>query len=234
MLRRRLRPSCLCLAACALFGLAATAHASYGQMRRDGIGLLLAFLLLVTYGLVVDVALIARLFGRRAAMVGGVVIVVGVIGLLVGLGASPGERTGYFKGAPGGSSLVVLVLTCAVFAPFIVVAPIAQHHSLRQGRRWPRAITVAMGLQVALLPAFIGLAVADEHFWRREYARGQAIGARIRAGDLETIVAQVGDRHERIWGTPWFYLWPQRTPSGSSPRSSGWIAGLVDSLESSR
>ena len=53
--------------------LATCAHASYGQMRLDGIELFLAFLLMVFYGFVVDLALIIRIFRHRAAMLGGII-----------------------------------------------------------------------------------------------------------------------------------------------------------------
>src|SRR5687768_4726719 len=59
---RGLNQAFLHLASCAL---AAAAHASYGQMRLDGAGLLLAFVLTVGYALIVDVALIAGLFRYR-------------------------------------------------------------------------------------------------------------------------------------------------------------------------
>jgi hypothetical protein len=64
VLTGRLNQALFLLASCAL---AAAAHASYGQMRLDGIGLLLAFVVIVAYGVIVDVALIARIFRYRAA-----------------------------------------------------------------------------------------------------------------------------------------------------------------------
>ena len=86
----------------ALCTLAASAHGSYGQMRLEGAGFLLAFLLTVAYGVFVDLALIAGIFRHRAGLVVGVVIAFLVILLLLGAAASPSERAGYFGGAPGG------------------------------------------------------------------------------------------------------------------------------------
>src|SRR4051794_1520496 len=100
-------------------------------MRLDGIGLLLAFALTVAYGVIVDAALFAKIFRHRAALVGGLVVALVVIFLLIGSAASPSERAGFFKGAPGGASLVVLLVTCAVFVPFIVVAPVGQYRAMR-------------------------------------------------------------------------------------------------------
>jgi len=71
-------------------------------MRLDGIGFLLIFVLIVAYGMIVDVALLARIFRYRAALVGGLIVPLVMIILLLGLAASPSERAGFFKGAPGG------------------------------------------------------------------------------------------------------------------------------------
>jgi len=215
------------------YALTAVAHASYGQMRLDGVGLILAVLLAVAYGVIVDVALIARIFRYRAAVVGGVILGLVVICLLLSQVASPSERTGFFKGSPGGAPLVVLVVTSAVFLPFVVIAPIAQHLAMRQGRRWPRWVTAWMIVQVALVPGFLALAGAEAYFWQRDYVAGQAEGKNVRAGRLDEILARADQRHERVWGTPWTYPWPQKTPAGSSPRSSGWVAGLTKSLDTS-
>lgn len=84
-------------------------------MRLDGIGFLLAFALTVAYGVIVDVALLGRIFRYRAALVGGLIVALVMIVLLVGLAASPSERAGFFNGAPGGASLVVLLMTGTVF-----------------------------------------------------------------------------------------------------------------------
>lgn len=195
-------------------------------MRLDGVGFLLAFMLTVAYGVIVDLALLVRIFRYRAAVVGGLIIALVVIILLVGLGASPSERAGFFKGAPGGSSLVVLLMTGAVFLPFIVIAPLAQYRAMRQGRRWPGWVTAWMALQVALLPGFVVLANTEEHFWQQEYAAGQAVGREARAGALGVIRESAEQQHERIWGTGWTYPWQQEPPSGYLARRSAWIAGL--------
>lgn len=89
-------------------------------MRLDGIGFLLAFALTVAYGVIVDVALLARIFRYRAVLVVGLIIAMGVVVFFFGQAASPSERAGFFKGAPGGASLVVLLVTSAAFLPFII------------------------------------------------------------------------------------------------------------------
>lgn len=230
MLTRCLNQAVFLLASCAL---ATAAHASYGQMRLDGIGFLLAFALTVAYGVIVDVALLARIFRYRAALVGGFIVALVMIILLVGLAASPSERAGFFKGAPGGASLVVLLMTGAVFLPFIVIAPLAQYRAMRQGRRWPGWVTAWMALQVALLPGFLVLANTEEHFWKQEYAAGQAVGREARAGGLGVIRESAEQQHERIWGTRWTYPWHQEPPSGYLARRSGWIAGLAKGVDDS-
>ena len=227
---RRLNQAFLLLASCAL---AADAHASYGQWRMDGIGFILIFVLIVAYGVIVDVALLARIFRYRAALVGGLIVPLVMIILLVGLAASPSERAGFFKGAPGGAPLVVLLLTGAVFLPFIVIAPLAQYRAMRQGRRWPGWVTAWMALQVALPPGFLVLANTEEHFWKQESAAGQAVGREARAGGLGVIRESAERQHERIWGTGWAYPWHQEPPSGYLARPSGWIAGLAKGVDGS-
>lgn len=202
-------------------------------MRLDGIGFLLAVALTVTYGVIVDIALLARVFRYRAALVGGLFVALVMITLLVGLAFSPTERAGFFKGAPGGVALVVLVMTGAVFLPFIVIAPFAQYRALRQGRRWPGWVTAWMAVQVALFPAFLVLENTEERFWKQEYAAGQAVGREARAGGLGVIRESAEHQHERIWGTGWTYPWHQEPPSGYRARSSGWIAGLAKGVDDS-
>ena len=230
MLARRLNQAFFLLA---LSALAAAAHASYGQMRLDGIGFLLAFGLTIAYGLVVDVALLAGLFRYRAVLVAGLIGALVVIGLLFFLAASPSERAGFFKGAPGGAPLVVLLITCAVFLPFIVIAPLAQYRAMRQGVRRPGWVTAWMALQVALIPGFLLLASMEEHFWKQEYAAGQAVGREARAGALGVIRESAEQRRERIWGTGWALPWHREPPGGYLARPSGWIAGLARGVDNS-
>ncbi len=230
VLTGRLNQAFLLLASCAL---AAAAHASYGQMRLEGIGFLLAFALTVAYGVIVDVALIARVFRYRAGLVVGVIVALAVIFLLLGQAASPSERNGFFKGAPGGASLVVLLVTSAVFLPFIVIAPFAQYRAMRQGRRWPGWITAWMGLQLALLPGVLVLARTEERFWKQEYAAGLTMGRAARAGGLGVILERADQQRERIWGTGRSYPRRQEPPSGYLARRSGWISGLAKGVDDS-
>ncbi|HUP90937.1 MAG TPA: hypothetical protein VM074_01720 [Solimonas sp.] len=217
----------------ASWAIAAAAHASYGQMRLDGIGFVLAFLLTIAYGVIVDVALIARIFRYRAALVTGVVIALVAILFLLGQVASPSERAGFFAGVPGGAPLVVFSVTSAVFLPFIVIAPAAQYLALRQGVRSPRWIAAWMGLQLALLPGFLVLAVTEERFWKQDYAAGQTVGRAARAGGLGAILERAEQQPERIWGTGWTYRWHREPASGAVARRSGWIGGLARGVDAS-
>ena len=226
----RLSKAVFLLAACAL---AVSAHADYGQMRLDGVGLFLALLLSIAYGLVVDVALIARLFRYRAILVVGLVLAAIVIALLLLAVASPAERTGFFKGAPGGAPLVILLVTSAVFLPFIVIAPLAQHRAIHEGQRWPHWITAWMVLQVALVPGFMLLASADQKFWERDYAAGFALGRETVAGGFGAIRERADGQRERIWGTGWTMPWKPAVPPGSRERMSGWMAGLARGVDAS-
>lgn len=213
--------------------LAASAHASYAQMRLDGVGLTLAFVLAVAYGLIVDLALFARIFRFRAALIIGSIFALVVVSLLLSQAASPSERTGFFKGPPGGSALVALVATSAVFLPFIVIAPFAQYLAMREGRRWPGWIAAWMALQLALLPAFFILDRTDEYFRRQEYAAGHAEGRQAGAGELAALLERAEQEPERIWGTRWTSPWWQKPPAALSYRPSGWIFGLAIGMDAS-
>lgn len=202
-------------------------------MRLDGIELFLAFALAVAYGLIVDVALLVRIFKYRAALIVGFVLALVVNFLLLVKAAPPGERAGIFNVYPGGWEQVQLMVTSAVFLPFILVAPFAQYRAMRQGRSWPGWITAWMGLQFALLPGFLILANTEEHFWEQEYAAGQAVGREVRSGGLGGMLALAEQRHERIWGTGWLYPWQQKTPGGTDFRRSAWIHGLAKAIDDS-
>ena len=230
MLIVRLNQAFFFLATCAL---AVSAHADYGQMRLEGIGFLLAFVLSVAYGVIVDVALIARIFRYRAVLVVGLIVALVVIVFLLGQAASPSERAGFFKGAPGGASLVVLLVTSAVFLPFIVIAPIAQYRAMRQGRRWPGWMTAWMALQVALVPGFLVLASTEDNFWEQDYAAGLSVGREARAGGFGVILERANRQRERIWGTGWTYPWKQEPPSGYLAGRSGWMSGLARGVDES-
>ena len=202
-------------------------------MRLDGLGLLLAFALLVAWGVIVDLALVAKLFRYRAALAIGSIVALIAVFLFLHQANSPSERTGLFKGTPGGADLVMMVMTSAVFMPFIVIAPFAQYLSMRDDQRWPGWITAWMALQVALIPAFVVLALTERHFWQQEFAAGQAEGREARAGGLGRILERAEQRRERIWGTGWT-LPLQPNPSGGFPiRDSGWRVGLAKALEAS-
>ncbi len=197
-------------------------------MRLDGLGLFLALALIVAFGVIVDVALLATMFRHRAALVGGLVVAALLIVVVAGLAFNPSERAGFFKGAPGGAALVVSSLTAAVFLPFIIVAPLGQY--MCRGGRGPGWVYVWMGLQLALLPGFFLLANTEDHFWKQEYGAGQALG---REASLSTIRTSADQCHERIWGTGWSYPWRLETPGGYFARRSAWIAGLAKGLDAS-
>jgi len=217
----------------ASLALAASAHASYGQMRLDGIELFLACALIIVYGLMVDVALIARIFQYRAALAVGCVLALAITSFLLVQAAPPSERAGFFKVYAGGWEQVVLLATSAVFLPFILIAPFAQYLAMREGRRWPVGITAGMVLQLALLPGFLVLANMEDHFWKREYAAGQAAGRELRAGGLGGIRELLEQRRERIWGTGWLYPWREKAPSRYAYSRSAWKSGLAKSVDDS-
>ena len=230
MLNGRLNHACFLLA---WLTLATSAHASYAQMRLDGLGLLLAFALAVACAVIVDIALFARLFRYRAAVVAGSIVALAAVFLLLSQVASPGERTGFFKGPPGGAALVVLAVTSAVVLPFLVVAPFAQYLYLRNGRRWPGWITAWMALQLSLLPGFLVLAGTEEFFWQREYRAGEAEGGAARAGGIGAVVERAEERRERIWGTGWRSPWQQDPATGSYVRANAWMLGVAKGLDAS-
>ena len=208
--------------------LAASAQASYGQMRLDGIGLALAFVLTVGYGLLVDGALFVRLFRYRVAIAFSSVIAVAIALFLLSQAASNTERAGFFKGT-GAPELVAVVVTSAVFLPFIFVAPFAQYRAMREGRRWPDWIVAWMAVQVALLPGFYALGVVDERFAQQERKAGQAEGGQVAAGGLGGILDLARKRHERIWGTGWTYPWRLE----ATTRDSAWNQGLAAGVDGS-
>lgn len=211
--------------------LAASAHASYAQFRLDGLGLLLVLALTVAYGVLVDVALLARIFRYRAALAIGTIAGLGVVFLFLTQANSPSEWAGFFKGHPGGSELVILVGIAAVFLPFIVIAPLAQYLAMRHGRRWPGWVTAWMVLQLALLPGFLVLSATEEFFWQKEYAAGEAVGREARAGALAGILERADQRRERIWGTGWTYR-RQQNPLVTFPaNTSAWIQGLAKGMD---
>jgi len=226
--------SVLALIACVFsLLLAASAHASYGQMRLDGLGLFLAFVVTVAYGLIVDAALLGRVFRYRAAVVAGVVVALAVVFFFLSQTASTVERAGFFKMASGGSGRVLLLAVGVVFLPFIFIAPFAQHRAVSDGKRWPRWVGAWMLLQLALLPAFIVLGFTDHYFRQREYAVGYREGREIKAGELGTLLERADQRQERIWGTGWSYPWPQVPPAKSMDQPSGWNLGVALGMDAS-
>lgn len=225
----RLKESGLVLLAS--WALAAPGHASYAQMRLDGVGLLLAIALMVAYGVLVDLALLARIFRYRAALAVGSIAGLGVVFLFLTQVNTPSEWAGYFKGHAGGAELVILVVTSAVFLPFIVIAPLAQYLAMRHGRRWPGWITAWMALHLALLPGFLVLAGTEQYFWEQEYAAGQAVGREARAGALAGILGHAEQRQVRIWGTGWTYPRQQTSSAVFSARHSAWILGLAMGMD---
>jgi len=210
----------------ALLALAASAHASYGQMRLEGVALALAFVLVVGYGLLVDGALFAGLFRYRAALVAGTIVAAVLAFFLLSQAASPVERLGFFK---EGSELVVTTVASAVFLPFIFVAPFAQYRAMRGGRRWPDWVVAWMAVQVVLLPGFYALAIMDERFAHQERTAGQAEGGEVAAGGLGGILELAAKKHERIWGTGWTYPWAL----DDTPRDSAWNLGLATGVDGS-
>lgn len=201
-------------------------------MRLEGATLFLVFMLALAYGTLVDVGLLVRIFRYRLAVVVACILAAVVIVLLAGAAASSGERAGFFKVFSGGSGLVVLIVTSAVFLPFIAVAPLAQYLSMRHGRIWPRWIPACMLLQIGLLPVFVILAFTNQYFWQREYAAAHAEGRQARAGDLGALLGRAEQRQERIWGTGWTYPRPQQRPPGSF-EPSAWISGLALGIDGS-
>ena len=217
----------------ATFTLAVSAHGDYGQMRLEGASLWLAFALSVAYGLIVDVALIARIFRYRAVLIVGLILGLLLIVLLLAQAASPSELAALDKGALGGASMVVMLVTSVVLLPFIVIAPIAQYRALRDERPWPGWITAWMVLQVALVPAFFILASMEDTFREQEYAAGLAVGREASAGGFGVILERADQQPDRIWGTAWTTPWKPEPPSGNRLRRSRWFAGLARGIDGS-
>lgn len=201
-------------------------------MRLEGLSLLLAFALTVAYGLFVDLALFARIFRQRAALVVGSIVGLAVVFILLSQAASSSERTALL-GPPAGAGWVVLVVTSAVLLPFIVIAPFAQYAALRHGRRWPAWISAWMVLQLLLLPGFLVLAVMEAHFQDREYAAGQALGLEAGAGGFGGILQLAEQRQDRIWGTGWAYPRRHKPTDGRPYIRSAWFRGLAKGLDGS-
>lgn len=220
----------LFLIACAL---AAPAYASYGQMRLAGAVPLLAFGLAIAWAIVVDVLVVARVFRSRAMLVLAIAIGIGALALLAGALAIPGERDGFFNGAPGGAMLVVLAVCCTVVLPFMLVGPIAQYRALRDGRGSPAWITLWLAAQVALLPGFFAMASLDERFGAAERAEAFALGRDARPGGFAALLARADAQRERVWGTPWTLPMRQQPPTGYVPRFSQWMAGLAGGIDAS-
>lgn len=212
--------------------LAGWAQASYGQMRLDGAGLVLIFVLVVLYGLFIDAALVIRLFRSRTAVFAGTLAGLLLVGFILGLAASPVERPGFFKAASNGFGGVLFVVTSAVFLPFIVAAPVAQYRSLRHGRRWPRWITAWFAVQLAIIPAFIVLGENERRIRQQEFAAGQAAGRYVQAGDLSRILEQLEQRPERIWGTG-LTAWERKPAHEVVELFSGWRSGLARGIDAS-
>lgn len=183
--------------------------------------------------MIVDAGLLAKIFRYRAALVIGSVVALAVSVLLLSLTASASERAGFFKVLSGGSGPVVLAATSAVLLPFIIVAPFAQYRAMRQDGPSPRWIPAWMGLQLALLPAFVVLAFTDYYYWQQEHVTAQAEGRQAKAGELGAWLNRADQRHERIWGTGWSYPWPRKTPPSYAREPSGWIVGLAIGIDAS-
>jgi len=173
-----------------------------------------------------------RLFRHRAAVVICSILGLAVVFLLLSQFASPSERQSLL-GSPVGPAWVVLVVTSAVFLPFIVIAPFAQYAAMRHGRRWPGWITAWMVLQLALLPGFLVLAGSETLFREQEYSAGRAVGLGARAGGFGGILQLADQPHERIWGTGWAYPWRHSASGGLPYRRSAWIGGLAKGMDDS-
>lgn len=139
---------------------AAGAQASYAQMRLDGAGLLLALVLSVLFCGLVDLLILVKLFRFRLPLAIATLIAAALATFFVAMALSPGERTGYFKGEPGGLALAALLVTAVVFVPFMLAAPAAQYRSLKEGRRWPAWVGAGLALQAVSLAAWVVMAVA--------------------------------------------------------------------------
>ena len=222
----RLPQSVRALLLTAAWALAGVAQASYGQMRLDGVTLVLAFLAVVACGLLVDALLWARVFRHGAVAAVGTVAGVALAILLAILFASPVERAGVFKGLSDSWGPVVFVVTAVIFVPFIIAAPMAQHVSMRRGQPWPRRLAALMAMQVGLLPGFIVLAGTNEYFWQRDFAAARLEGSQVAAGGLARLLERVERQRVRIWGTGWHYPWPHDGATRSS-----WKLGLALGLD---
>lgn len=216
--------------ACALAG---AADASYGQMRLDGIGLMLAFTLLVGWGLLLDVIILApaQVLRRRGAAIACTVISGLVVLVFLAMLASPSERAGFFKGPPGGSALLTSLATCAVFLPFILFGPWTQHRALLEGAARPRWVRIWMWAQPALLVAAIALPFVDGYFYQREYEAGRAEGAAVQAGGVGPLLERAQQRGDRIWATPFVLPGPAHPPADPYAPRQAWIVGVASGLD---
>lgn len=203
-----------------------SAHASYGQMRLDG---LLTFLGLVVFfchvGLV-NLLLYGKLFRKRALVVAAGVVSLALAAFLIFVISSPNEMAGVAKLFSYGLARILLAIALVATLPYVLLAPIAQFSAVDDGLPSPRWVSLGLSLQMALVPALIALSFVDDAIRQKEFAAGRSEGMAVKAGDLSSLLQRAEQRRERIWATPWFYPWRERSSTTSYFPSSGWVGGM--------
>ena len=198
---------------------AAAAWASYGNMRLDGLGFLLAVVVLYQWGILLAFAL-ALGWGKRKVFVIPATVVTSALVVLLIMAFGDGSATMQQRPLGGWAMFVVLLLAAV---PVMLVAPIPQFAGREQGTssRFPKALLIGA---LALVP--IG---AILHVVLQEIRATRVIdeARTVAPGRILPHVIASRQRAASSWLSP--YLW-------SEEEQLKWIIiglglGIVDSPE---
>lgn len=201
-------------------------HASYGQFRLDGILTFFGLLAFFCHVGLVYVFLYGKLFRHRVLTVVASGISLALTAFLIFVILSPNEMAEISKLFPYGMARILLAIALVAIMPYVLWAPIAQHSAMGDGRPSPRWVRVGLMLQVALLPMLIALSFVDDSIRQKEFAAGRAEGKALKGGEVSALLLRAEQRRERIWATPWFYPWRERSSATSHLQYSSWVSGL--------
>src|SRR5262249_6260253 len=138
---------------------AATAAASYGQMKLEGLGATILFMIIAADAFAVDIALLCKAFRSRLSVIVSTVI---TLALAIALVSARKDVAAVFDHLTQHWQARLLGVAIVVVPLMLLAAPLIQHFELRRNRpRW--VVYVAVGVQAVLIATGWTLNYFDEH-----------------------------------------------------------------------
>ena len=212
------------------------AHAGESSLfKNSGLLTSIFFFLICCYAIIVDIALIFKIFrSREFVWISRVFSLSLVVGLV--LFWDEPKFFSYYDPFQSPSILWWFVFWSVGFLIlFVILAPVAQYESLQQKNSSPKYILWIIAFQISLPFLFLGLEETENYYWKKEFSLGKKQGLQVGRGGVQKMLDLAAQKRNRLWGTGIYFPGSDNRNPRSFPlkNSQGYAYGVMEGIDDS-